>query len=179
MWTGKGAGSPTPPKPSKGRRKAESAADSSPAVVKNQKGKVRTFLPVEETSAETRRLLKSLHEWTAKGYPDIETGAGRVNVTPEPETSFHRTPKGKKKGAVVAGDRRPTSPISTFKGVHLPNKEQTFFFGPHTRFTELRDSAYPSEFRLADVVYVCEFCLRPMLSGVEFKNHVVGWIELS
>lgn len=145
---------------------------------KKGKGAKEEFLPVAETPTETKRLLKSLHEWQARGCPDSETGAGqRFNVTPEPEAApsaaHHRTPKGRKKGVAVA-DPASSTPLSTFNGIQLPNKEQTFFFGPHTKFTALRDSAYPAEFRLADVVYVCEFCLRPMLSVVEFKNHVVG-----
>uniref|UniRef100_A0A915CZZ1 Histone acetyltransferase n=1 Tax=Ditylenchus dipsaci TaxID=166011 RepID=A0A915CZZ1_9BILA len=60
---------------------------------------------------------------------------------------------------------------------HLSNQMmcismQWLYFGPHIRFKPIYESSYPEPIQSSALVYICEFCLRPLNDLCQFKNHL-------
>lgn len=60
----------------------------------------------------------------------------------------------------------------------LLNLHEWVYLGPYIRLKPIYESSYPEPIQFKATIYICEFCLRPMINLFEFKNHVVGFYKL-
>lgn len=55
----------------------------------------------------------------------------------------------------------------------LNTSNEWIYFGPYVRFKPIYESPFMEPIKAAKSIYICEFCLTPLVDCILFKNHIV------